>query len=233
VTVRHLPALELAQLEAAYAEIRRLEVELAVAERAVREVGPSRSCPVCVGEKHRTLFFCGKASVAGILVHLCPMCEGRGALVDTPLGWRVLGARLSRRMLAHRMPVREQHGRWFLSFPEFGGAERVVPDELAANVLEISEDTFRKALAGTIDPVPALTHQGAEAWNALKIVFGHVEDGSACGFCGRPSTKLCDGPGPDGETCDAPLCDDHARRIGRNRDLCPVHQLAALPRIEP
>jgi hypothetical protein len=39
-----------------------------------------------------------------------------------------------------------------------------------------------------------------------------------------PSAYLCDGPNnanPSG-TCDAPLCDIHARQIGPNRHLCPT-----------
>ena len=41
--------------------------------------------------------------------------------------------------------------------------------------------------------------------------------------CGAPSTKLCDGPGTIGGTCDKRMCDEHAHNIGPDRDLCSVH----------
>lgn len=39
--------------------------------------------------------------------------------------------------------------------------------------------------------------------------------------CARYSLYLCDGPGQAGKTCDAALCEAHARQIGPNRHLCP------------
>lgn len=44
-----------------------------------------------------------------------------------------------------------------------------------------------------------------------------------CLYCKAPHTKLCDGPRKDGAagTCDRKLCDEHAERIGPDRDLCP------------
>ena len=39
----------------------------------------------------------------------------------------------------------------------------------------------------------------------------------------RESTKLCDGPALEGsgrKTCDKPLCNLHAWRVGFDRDLC-------------
>lgn len=56
-----------------------------------------------------------------------------------------------------------------------------------------------------------------------------------CGVrgCGRMAAYLCDGPARgatlrqaqgearDGETCDRPLCEGHAREVARNRHLCP------------
>lgn len=55
-----------------------------------------------------------------------------------------------------------------------------------------------------------------------------------CKFCcgiGRPNvpaTKLCDYPLGRGRTCDAPLCDRHATRVGENNDndRCPIHKEA-------
>lgn len=45
-----------------------------------------------------------------------------------------------------------------------------------------------------------------------------------CKACGRPSTKLCDGPPPAGvkrTTCSAPICDACAVSTGEDVDLCP------------
>jgi hypothetical protein len=46
-----------------------------------------------------------------------------------------------------------------------------------------------------------------------------------CRWCERPSTKLCDfvvSP-PEQRTCNAPMCDAHAKRVGPNLDHCPEH----------
>ncbi|MDP3887058.1 hypothetical protein [Hydrogenophaga sp.] len=52
--------------------------------------------------------------------------------------------------------------------------------------------------------------------------------------CMAPSAYLCDGPPTphrqgdyqDSGTCDAPLCEAHARQIGPNRHLCPACHLS-------
>lgn len=47
-----------------------------------------------------------------------------------------------------------------------------------------------------------------------------------CRWCARPRTKLCDYPlrgAKKGKTCDAPLCDAHAREVGPNQHYCPPH----------
>lgn len=41
--------------------------------------------------------------------------------------------------------------------------------------------------------------------------------------CEYESDVLCDWPMGRGKTCDLPLCADHARHIGEDRDLCPMH----------
>lgn len=45
------------------------------------------------------------------------------------------------------------------------------------------------------------------------------------------STKLCDFPDPTrpSGTCDAPMCDAHATRVGPDRDYCPKHRQEGLP----
>ena len=42
--------------------------------------------------------------------------------------------------------------------------------------------------------------------------------------CMAPSAFFCDGPNKANRsgTCDAPLCEVHARQIGPNRHLCPA-----------
>lgn len=41
--------------------------------------------------------------------------------------------------------------------------------------------------------------------------------------CMGLSGFLCDHENSDGKTCDAPLCDEHARQVGRDLHLCPRH----------
>lgn len=51
--------------------------------------------------------------------------------------------------------------------------------------------------------------------------------------CMAMSGYLCDAP-VEGGTCDAPLCDEHAKAIGPDRHLCPIHaeqQRAAAPEL--
>jgi hypothetical protein len=42
--------------------------------------------------------------------------------------------------------------------------------------------------------------------------------------CKAPGTKLCDWPIGDGKTCDKPLCDRHAVRVGDDTDYCRGHE---------
>lgn len=41
--------------------------------------------------------------------------------------------------------------------------------------------------------------------------------------CMAISQYLCDAELSDGKTCDAPLCDQHAKQVGKDRHLCPRH----------
>jgi hypothetical protein len=49
-----------------------------------------------------------------------------------------------------------------------------------------------------------------------------------CRWCSAASTRLCDFQGPRAKrTCDAPMCDLHARRVGDELDHCPLHAAPA------
>lgn len=41
--------------------------------------------------------------------------------------------------------------------------------------------------------------------------------------CLAISSLLCDHRNSDGRTCDAPLCERHAKQICKDRHLCPRH----------
>lgn len=41
--------------------------------------------------------------------------------------------------------------------------------------------------------------------------------------CHQWSEFLCDWATMPGRTCDAPLCESHAREVGKNRHFCPEH----------
>lgn len=41
--------------------------------------------------------------------------------------------------------------------------------------------------------------------------------------CGAWSTRLCDHDMGNGKTCDKPMCERCAKRIGPNLDLCKEH----------
>lgn len=45
-----------------------------------------------------------------------------------------------------------------------------------------------------------------------------------CQFCGELGSLLCDGPStlPRYQTCSAKMCRSCAKRVGPNRDLCPL-----------
>jgi hypothetical protein len=44
-----------------------------------------------------------------------------------------------------------------------------------------------------------------------------------CKWCEKPSTKLCDYPVTQDRTCDAPMCNEHAKSQAANIDTCPSH----------
>jgi hypothetical protein len=50
--------------------------------------------------------------------------------------------------------------------------------------------------------------------------------------CCAISGFLCDWKLDDGSTCDAPLCDEHAHQVAKDRHLCPTH-LERLRAVEP
>ena len=43
-----------------------------------------------------------------------------------------------------------------------------------------------------------------------------------CKWCDKERTKLCDFP-KGRKTCDAPMCDLHAKKVGKDTDYCPNH----------
>ena len=56
------------------------------------------------------------------------------------------------------------------------------------------------------------------------IVCSRGRRARPCAFCGKASSKLCDGPSPAKsrkKSCDKPLCATHAKGDGPDRDLCP------------
>lgn len=50
-----------------------------------------------------------------------------------------------------------------------------------------------------------------------------IEVGGKRARCGGISGFLCDHKNSDGSTCDAPLCDVHAKPVGNDVHLCPIH----------
>lgn len=69
-----------------------------------------------------------------------------------------------------------------------------------------------------------MTCETVRIGGVVAIVCGRGRrDRKRC-HCGAPATKLCDHRGAGRKkTCDAPLCDAHAVRIGANIDFCPGH----------
>lgn len=57
---------------------------------------------------------------------------------------------------------------------------------------------------------------------AARIPNGSPIVGSTMRCCAI-SSFLCDWVLVDGKTCDAPLCEEHARAVGPDRHLCPTH----------
>jgi hypothetical protein len=61
------------------------------------------------------------------------------------------------------------------------------------------------------------------------VCGGHRTKKIACRWCGDPSTKLCDFVISPPEqvthkkTCDAPMCNAHAKNVGQDKDFCPAH----------
>ena len=74
------------------------------------------------------------------------------------------------------------------------------------------------------------------------IVCTRGRKAKPCAFCGKPSDKLCDWPVGNGKTCDAEMCNDCARTLGRQHtdtgfgmtrlndtiDVCPIHRNQAV-----
>lgn len=57
------------------------------------------------------------------------------------------------------------------------------------------------------------------------IVCGPRERVRRCG-CGRTATLLCDWKTGAGKTCDRPICESCAEKVGEDKHLCKEHQAA-------
>lgn len=69
-----------------------------------------------------------------------------------------------------------------------------------------------------------MTCETVKIGNAVAIVCSRGRRSRKRCACGRPATKLCDHRDVGRrKTCDEPLCDQHAVRIGANIDFCPLH----------
>ncbi len=70
----------------------------------------------------------------------------------------------------------------------------------------------------------------------LKMQFADGTVGIICGTrqrrkfcaCGRAADLLCDWKVREKKsgTCDAPICPQHAKQVGPDKHLCPLHQKA-------
>lgn len=60
------------------------------------------------------------------------------------------------------------------------------------------------------------------------IVCGVRRSKQFCFVCGREAVALCDWKVKERKsgTCDAPVCDRHAKNVARGKHLCPTHQEA-------
>lgn len=53
------------------------------------------------------------------------------------------------------------------------------------------------------------------------IVCSRGRRSRPCAFCPRTSSRLCDGPKPNGKTCDKPICDRCTWQPDPDVDFCP------------
>lgn len=77
------------------------------------------------------------------------------------------------------------------------------------------------------------TYRTPTGWMHLKMAKGKAPapcaarvslGGTSTTFrCCAISSFLCDYVGFSGQTCDAPLCEQHAHQTGPDRHLCPEH----------
>ncbi len=63
--------------------------------------------------------------------------------------------------------------------------------------------------------------------NFGKAIHICGEDIKACACCPYCADYLCDWPIDGKETCDAPLCEDHAETVGDDLHFCPAHLATA------
>jgi hypothetical protein len=51
----------------------------------------------------------------------------------------------------------------------------------------------------------------------IKLSDGRKE------YCAQMAPYLCDWPAGGGRDCDFPMCEDHRKNVGPNKDYCPEH----------
>lgn len=55
------------------------------------------------------------------------------------------------------------------------------------------------------------------------IVCSRGQKPKRCKVCGEFAEYICDFPIGAGKACDRPMCVNHRKRVGDNRDHCVVH----------
>jgi hypothetical protein len=70
--------------------------------------------------------------------------------------------------------------------------------------------------------------EGGPSNGTTGIVCGPRTRKRPCVTCGKPTGLLCDAPTSGKKTCSAPICEEHATKIG-GKDFCQAHIEQALP----
>lgn len=95
-------------------------------------------------------------------------------------------------------------------------------------------DPLRMVLLETLEILEALmTCSNIKLGDGTHMIVcrrhSYVPKGERCRWCQKPGTKLCDFPVEAGQsemgsmTCDARICNQHAKNVGPDKDYCPDH----------